>query len=197
MITSEQHIYMTRVELISFDLSPGLFAYPRPQSVLVTHVLASPDRISNAFRKWLWNLISPAIVVLVTIIGSKPVLSSTTPPVIMLYSSSSSSSSSTTVVVLLELLELVELLLFVELLSDELLLAGVGSGVGSGGGADGLAVYDWTVGTELVFLLVFTFTSKRGAPRLMLLVANYLVYFFLITFRSSVVWFKLLSGSIS
>jgi len=169
MTTSEQHIYMTRVELISFDRSPGLFAYPRPQSVLVTHVLASPDRISNAFRKWLWNLISPAIVVLVTIIGSKPVLSSTTPPVIMLYSSSSSSSSSTTVVVLLELLELVELLLFVELLSDELLFAGVGSG----GGADGLAVYDWTVGTELVFLLVFTFTSKRGAPRLMLLVANY------------------------
>jgi len=60
------------------------------------------------------------------------VLSSTTPPVIILYSSSSSSSSSTIVVVLLELLELVELL------SDELLFAGVGSG----GGSDGLVVYD-------------------------------------------------------
>jgi len=111
-IIPEQHIFMTRVEFIALDLCPGLSAWPIPQSVLVMHVAASPVRMSKALRKWLWNLISAAFGVLVSTIGSKPVLSSTTPPVIILYSSPSSSSSSCTVVELDEF-ELFELLLVV------------------------------------------------------------------------------------
>lgn len=40
-------------------------------------------------------------------------------------------------------------------------------------------------GAGASLLLVFTFTSKRGAPRLIFPVANYLVYLVEIAFRSS------------
>jgi hypothetical protein len=40
-------------------------------------------------------------------------------------------------------------------------------------------------GAGAALLLVFTFTSKRGAPRLIFPVANYLVYLVEIAFRSS------------
>jgi len=66
--------------------------------------------------------------------------------------------------VLLELLLLVELLEFEEVSVD-----------GVTGSSDKIGAVDAPDGTELVFLLVFTFTSKSGAPRLMFPVANFSV----------------------
>ena len=86
-------MFVTRVEVILFDRSPGASALVIPQSEVVSHVLASPDRMSKELRKWLWNLINAAFGVLVRMTGGKPVVSSTTPPVMMLVESSSSSSS--------------------------------------------------------------------------------------------------------